>query len=252
MPILRSAVAAAEPDAPRLLALTLMESGDKQAAADVLVQAVAAGQTHLAGLLGDVADDLGNAELAESSYRQAIAAGDSDALNDYGTFLRGQERYDEAIAAFTRAIHAGDALAPGNLVRLHLHDLEDVDTAERLGRQYLDEAKPTTYTALADVCAQREKLDEAEEMYRKSVALKAPKAHINYANFLWEERDDDVGAERELRLAKEEDEPGWGYELGFFLAEHDRTDDARDVLEHAASWGDLDARELLDDLDSQQ
>jgi len=248
LPVLRAAITAGEPDAPRLLAVTLMETGDKEQARDVLVEAVNGGRADLGGLLGDVADDLGDGELAEASYRKAIQAGDPDALNDFAVFLRGEERYDEAIEVLNQAIKAGDSLAPGNLVSLYFDDLEEVDTAERLGRQFLDENKPTTYTALANVCALQGKLDEADELHRKAVALGAQEAHINYAEFLWEERDDEAGAERELRLAKESDEPGWGYELGYFLSELGRDGEASAVLAHAAAWGDLDAAELLEEL----
>ncbi len=252
LPVLRDAVAAGEPDAPRLLALTLIEIGDNEQGRDVLVEAVGGGRVELAGLLGDVADALGDSELAEASYRKAIEAGDPDALNDFAVFLRGEERYDEAIAVLNQAIAAGDSLAPGNLVSLYFDDLEDLEIAERLGRQFLDETKPSTYTALANVCALQQRLTEAEELHRKAIELKAPKAHINYAEFLWEERDDEAGAEAELRLAQDNDEPGWGYELGYFLSETGRDEEAREVLTQAASWGDLDAAELLEELGAEE
>ncbi|MDT7799327.1 MAG: hypothetical protein QOI78_2760 [Actinomycetota bacterium] len=58
-----------------------------------------------------------------------------------------------------------------------------------------------------------------------------------------------MAAEREFRLAKENDEPGWGYELGNFLVVRGRPDEAGDVLAHASAWGDLEARALLEDLE---
>ncbi|MEA5365312.1 hypothetical protein VA596_37690 [Amycolatopsis sp., V23-08] len=250
LPLLRDAVAAGEPGASRQLALTLMETGDYEAAEKVLVTAVDGGETRLAGLLGAVADDLGHAVTAESAYRTALAAGNGEAANDFGVFLRGQERFDEAIAVLTEAVRAGDTLAAGNLVHLYLEDLADVGTAERLAREHLDERRPSTYVALAAVLAARGDLAGAEEAHRRSVELGAPKAHQNFALFLWEERDDPVAAEREFRLAKEDDEPGWGYELGNFLVERGRPDEAGDVLAHASAWGDLEARALLEDLEA--
>ncbi|WP_329051163.1 tetratricopeptide repeat protein [Amycolatopsis sp. NBC_01488] len=250
VPVLREAVAAHEPDADRLLALTLMETGDLEDAKQVLVDAVANGQTNLAGLLGDVADDLEDDELAESSYRQAVDAGDKDALNDYGVFLRSRERYAEAIDILQRAIAEGDSLAAANLVSLYFDDLGDLDTAERLALRHLSRDQPSTYVALANVYAEQGRLDEAEDKFQEAVGLEARKVHQNYALFLWEKREDLIGAEREFRLAKERDEPGWGYELGSFLVELGREDEARIILSTAASWGDVDAEELLEEIES--
>ncbi|MDT7797783.1 MAG: hypothetical protein QOI78_1216, partial [Actinomycetota bacterium] len=151
-----------------------METGDCEAAEKVLLAAVGGGETRLAGLLGDVAGDLGHAGTAESAYRTALATGDGEAANDFGVFLRGQERFDEAIAVPTEAVRAGDTPAAGNLVHLYLEDLADVDTAERLAREHLDERRPGTYIALAAVLAARGNPVEAEETHRKSVELGAP------------------------------------------------------------------------------
>ncbi|NKE57829.1 hypothetical protein FXN61_13705 [Lentzea sp. PSKA42] len=50
-----------------------------------------------------------------------------------------------------------------------------------------------------------------------------------------------VDAEREYRLAEELGEPAAGYRLGAFMLDHGDEDEAADVLERAASCGDLDA-----------
>ncbi|OXM49694.1 tetratricopeptide repeat protein [Amycolatopsis alba] len=249
VPILRAAIAAREPDADRILALTLKEINDLEGAKQVLIDAVAKGQAHLASLLGDIADDLEDDELAESSYRQAIDAGDTGALNDYGVFLRSRERYDEAIDVLRRAIAGGDNLAAANLVSLYFDDLEELDKAEELALRYLSKDHPSTYVALANVYAEQDRLDEAEEKFREALALDANKVHQNYALFLWGKREDLAGAEQEFRLAQDNDEPGWGFELGSFLIEQDRNDEARDVLAWAASWGDVVAAELLEEID---
>lgn len=246
--VLRRAVDAGESEAPRLLALSLIEVNDREGARGVLVQAVEAGRNDLAGLLGDVADDLEDSTLAERSYRLAIDNGDVDALNDFGVFLRGQERYEEAIAVLRRAIESGDELASANLVLIYLEDLNDIGTAKSLGEQYLDESKPKTLTALASVYAESGALDEAEAMYRRAVDLGAPRAHVNLGWFLRDHRHDLAGAEREFRLAQEDDEPGWGYELGALLHDNGRSEEALDVLRYAAEWGDSDAESLLAEL----
>lgn len=250
LPILRDAFAAGEPEASRLYAVSLMETGNHPAAREVLVEAVhERGQVRLAGLLGAVADDLDEPELAESAYRTAIAAEDAQALNDYGVFLRGQERYPEAIEVLERAIAQGDNLAAGNLISLYFDDLGDLDTAERLALHHLTEAHPSTYVALANVHAEQGRLDEAEAGFREAVRLDARLVHQNYALFLWRKRADPIAAEREFRLAQDSDEPGWGYELGSFLVEQDRRDEALDILAWAASWGDVEAGKVLAEID---
>ncbi|MEV5713341.1 tetratricopeptide repeat protein [Amycolatopsis mediterranei] len=250
LPILREAFAAGEPEAARLYALSLMETGNYPAARDVLVEAVhKRGQVRLAGLLGDVADDLDEPEVAEPAYLTAIAAEDEEALNDYGVFLRGQERYPEAVEVLERAIAQGDNLAATNLVSLYFDDLGDLYTAERLALRYLNEEHPSTYVALANVHAEQGRLDEAEAAFREAIRLDAPLVHQNYALFLWQKRADTAGAEREFRLAEDSDEPGWGYELGSFLVEQDRRDEALDILAWAASWGDVEAGKVLAEID---
>lgn len=246
--VLRRAVDVGEIDAPRLLALSLIEVNDREAARDVLVQAVDGGRYDLAGLLGDVASDLDETTLAERSYTLAIDSGYQAALNDYGCFLRDQERYDEAIVMFQRAIDADDDLAAGNLILVYSEDLGDMVTARSLGERYADERKPKTLTALASVCAEMGELDRAEALFRRAVELGAPKAHVNMGWFLRDYRHDLTGAEEEFILARDNDEERWGYELGSLLRQTGRVDEAIEVLEYAASWGDIEAEELLQEM----
>jgi hypothetical protein len=42
---------------------------------------------------------------------------------------------------------------------------------------------------------------------------------------------------------------GWGYELGSFLVEQGRRDEALDILAWAASWRDVEAGKVLADID---
>ncbi|MFC3891239.1 tetratricopeptide repeat protein [Lentzea rhizosphaerae] len=244
--VLEQAVAAGEPAAARLLARGYLDQGRLIEAQELLAPLVAAGRDDLADVLADVLADLGLTEDAESAYLVAVAAGDSKAMNNFALFLAEQSRFDEAVEMFERAVELGDTLAPANLARTHLHDRRDVVSALAVAEQHLDTARPTTYCALAEVYAELGRLDEAEQLLRTAIDLDAQQAHIDYAEFLHRHRNDLVAAEREYRLAAELGEPAAGYHLGAFLLDHGDEDEAADVLEKAASWGDLDARRLLD------
>lgn len=244
--VLEQAVAAGELVAARLLARGYLERGRLIEAQELLGPLVAAGRDDLADVLADVLADLGMTDDAESAYRLAIAEGDSKAMNNFALFLAEQGRLDEAVGMFERAVELGDTLAPANLARTHLHDRHDVAVALAVAEQHLDATKPTTYCALAEVYTELGRLDEAEQLLRTAIDLDAQQAHIDYAKFLHRHRNDLVAAEREYRLAEELDEPAAGYHLGAFLLDHGDEDEAADMLERAASWGDLDARGLLD------
>jgi len=244
--VLEEAVAAGEPAAARLLAQGYLERGRLIEAQELLDPLVAAGRADLADVLADVLADLGMTDDAESAYLLAVAEGDSKTMNNFALFLAEQGRLDEAVGMFERAAELGDTLAPANLARTHLHDRNDAVTALAVAQRYLDAARPTTYCALAEVYAELGRLDEAEQLLRTAIDLNAQQAHIDYAKLLHRHRNDLVAAEREYRLAEELDEPAAGYHLGAFLLEHGDEDEAADVLEKAASWGDLDARQLLD------
>ena len=56
-------------------------------------------------------------------------------------------------------------------------------------------------------------------------------------------------AEDQFRLAWRHNEPGWPYQLGRFLIDDGRPEDAREFLEVAAGWGDRDASDLLNEID---
>jgi Tfp pilus assembly protein PilF len=244
--VLEEAVAAGEPAAARLLARGYLERGRLIEAQELLGPLVAAGRDDLADVLGDVLADLDLTDEAETAYLLAVAEGSSKAMNNFALFLAEQGRLDEAVEMFERAIELGDTLAPANLVRTHLHDRRDVTGALAVAERHLDAARPTTHCALADVYAELHRLDEAEQLLRTAIDLDAQQAHIDYGKFLHRHRNDLAAAEREYRLADELGEPAAGYHLGAFLLDHGDEDEAADVLEKAASWGDLDARRLLD------
>jgi Tfp pilus assembly protein PilF len=243
--ILEQAVAAGEPEAARLLARGYLERGQLIEAHELLAPLVAGGRIDLADVLADVLADLGVNDDAEAAYRIATAGEDSQAMNNFALFLAERGRLGEAVAMFERAVALGDTLAPANLSRTYLHDLHDIAAAQAVAEHHLSPAAPTTYCALAEVYAELGRGDEAEGLLRTAVELGAAQAHIEYAKFLQHHRLDVVAAEREYRLARELHEPSWGYHLGAFLLEHGDEDEAAQVLELAAYWGDLDARRLL-------
>ncbi len=244
--VLEQAVAAGEPAAARLLARGYLERGRLIEAQELLGPLVAAGRDDLADVLGDVLADLGMRDDAEAAYLLAVAEGNSKAMNNFGLFLAEQDRLDEAVEMFERAVELGDTLAPANLARTHLHDRRDVAAALAVAERHVDTARPTTYCALAEVYAELGRLDEAEQLLREAIDLDAQQAHIDYAKFLHRHQNDLVAAAREYRLAEELGEPAAGYHLGAFLLDQGDENEAADVLEKAASWGDLDARQLLD------
>jgi hypothetical protein len=89
---------------------------------------------------------------------------------------------------------------------------------------------------------------EAERLYQGAAQLGAARAHTAYGNFLL-----GIGAveaaEREYRAAVEAGEPRWAVTMGRFLLDTDRADEARDYLQAGVDAGDVEAAELLDELD---
>jgi Tfp pilus assembly protein PilF len=246
--VLREAVAAGEWGAPRELAYALLGSDRPREALNVVKQAIRAGRLDLNSLLGSLAAELGDATTADTAYRMAISAGDLSALNDYGIFLGDQGRYEEAVGVLRRSAALGDVLAPGNLVALYSDDLNDLDSAREFGEKYLEPRRSSVYPVLADVYKRLGRIDKAESLFRQAVELDAPRVHQQYGWFLWHDRKDLAGAEREFWSAFDHDEAGWSYALGSFLVGQGRLEEAHAVLERGLLWGDLDARDLLAEL----
>jgi len=245
--VLRQAVAAGEPDAEELLVRAYLESGSWHAAADWLGPRVDAGHSEFAGRFGVALAGVGDLDGAEDAYRLAVSSGDVAAANDLSILLRDGGRVAEARLVLEQAAAAGDPVAPANLVELYLEAgnlREAVDTAER----YVDDAKPDTLVALGDVRVAQQRDTEAERLYLGAAQLGAARAHTAYGNFLL-----NIGAveaaEREYRAAVDAGEPRWAFTLGRFLLDTDRVDEARDYLQVAADAGDVEAAELLDELD---
>ena len=154
----------------------------------------------------------------------------------------------EAAYVLRQAAEGGDEQAPANLVALHLQ-AGDLITAAETAERYVDDARPDTIVALADVRAAESRPDAAEEAYRKAIRLGGVRAHSAYGQFLLAAYGDAAGAEEQFRLAWRHNEPGWPYQLGRFLIDDGRGEEAREFLEVAASRGDRDAADLLNELD---
>jgi tetratricopeptide (TPR) repeat protein len=248
--VLRHAVAAAEPGADDLLARAYLDGGDWFAAADHLGRVVARGQVRFAGRLGVALAQTGDADRAETAFRLALRHGDLTASNDLAILLAREGRLTEAEPLLRHAADAGDPQAAANLVAL-LHESGDLRAATRVAERYADEERPDTVVALADVRAATGRADEAEELYRRAVALGAQRAHSAYGGFLLAVRGDADAAERELRTAGRHDEPGWQYALGRFLVDDGRAAEARPYVVAAAALGDDEAVTLLAEIDGE-
>jgi Flp pilus assembly protein TadD len=247
--ILRHALAAAEPGADDLLARAYLDGGDWFAAVDLLRRLVGQGQVRFAGRLGVALDQIGDAEEAEAAFRLALDHGELAASNDLAILLSRRGRLDEAVPLLERAASAGDPQAASNLVELLL-EAGDLGRATWAAEYYVDEARPDTLVALADVRALTRRSDEAEALYRRGGQLGALRAHSAYGGFL-AARGDVAAAERELREAGRHEEPGWEYALGRFLVDDGRAAEARPYVAAAAALGDDDAVTLLAEIDGE-
>ena len=245
--VLLQAVAAGEPGAPDLLVRAHLDSGNWHAAAEWLAPLVEQGQVQYAARLGVALAALGDRERAEDALRLAVESGDLAASNDLAILLRDEDRLVEAVQVLTRAAELGDAQAGANLVALHL-EADDVLSAIAAAEALVDERRPDTLVALADVRVLQDRPAEADALYRRATELGALRAHTAYGQFL-AAVGDVLGAERELLQARFHVEPGSAYALGRFLVEEGRSDEAREPLAIAADAGDEDARRLLDELD---
>jgi tetratricopeptide (TPR) repeat protein len=247
--VLKRALAAGEPGAADLLVRAYLDSGSWQACIDWLAPHVAQGQLQFAGRLGVAYAELGDTEGAEQALRLAVDNGEVAAANDLAILLRDLDRMAEAVHVLTRAAEAGDEQAPANLVALHL-EAGSLAAAVAAADKYADEARPDTIVALGDVRAAEGQPDAAERAYRRAIELGGGvRAHTAYGQFLLAAHADPTGAEEQFREAWRHNEPGWAYTLGRFLVDDGRSDEAREFLAAAASWGDRDASDLLDEID---
>jgi tetratricopeptide (TPR) repeat protein len=246
--VLRRAVAAGEPGAPDLLARAYLDDGDWLACIEWLGPYVAHGHVAFAGRLGVAYVQHGDYDAAEEALRLAVEHGEVVAANDLAILLRDTDRLPEALHVLRHAAEGGDEQAPANLVALLL-EAGDLITAAEAAERYADESRPDTIVALGDVRAAESRPDAAEQAYRRAIQLGGVRAHSAYGQFLLAAYGDAAGAEEQFRLAWRHNEPGWPYQLGRFLIDDGRGEEAREFLEVAAGWGDRDASDLLNELD---
>lgn len=246
--ILRRAVAVGEPAAPDLLARAYLDDGDWLACIEWLAPYVEQGHVAFAGRLGVAYVQLGDLDNAEEALRLAVTSGEVVAANDLAILLRDTDRLAEALLVLRQAAEVGDEQAPANLVALLL-EAGDLRAAVEAAEKYADEARPDTIVALGDTRAAESRPEAAEQAYLRAIQLGGVRAHSAYGQFLLAAYGDAAGAEEQFRLAWRHNEPGWPYQLGRFLIDDGRGEEAREFLEAAASWGDRDASDLLNELD---
>ena len=246
--LLRRAVAGGEPGAADLLARAYLDSGDWLGCIEWLGPHVAQGHVEFAGRLGVAYAQMGDIDNAEEALRLAVTSGETVAANDLAILLRDTDRMAEAVHVLRHAAEGGDEQAPANLVAVYL-EAGDLLAAAESAERYADEARPDTIVALGDVRAAESRPDAAEDAYRRAIQLGGVRAHSAYGQFLLAAYGDAAGAEEQFRLAWRHNEPGWPYQLGRFLIDDGRPEDAREFLEVAAGWGDRDASDLLNEID---
>ncbi len=249
--VLRQAVASGEASAPDLLVRAYLDSGSWHAAAEWLGPLVEQGHVRFAGRLGVALVEVGDRERAEVALRLAVSSGEVAAANDLGILLRDEGRLAEGVQVLERAAEAGDPLAPANLVALLLED-GDLPGATIAAERFVDQTRPDTVLALAEVRAAQARAEEADELYREAGRLGALRAHTAYGQFLLAAFNDVDAAEREFVEARRHAEPGWAYTMGRFLIDVGRADDARAYLQVAADAGDRVAADLLAELDGEE
>lgn len=247
--VLRRAVASAEPGSVDLLVAAYLDTGAWSTVIEWLSPLVAAGQVEFAGRLGVALAELGDHTRAEEMLRTAVATGETAAANDLALLLVNDRRLLEAVQVLTRAADRGDPSAPDNLVALHLED-GDLTGAAAVAERYVDELRPDTLVALADVRAVQGRDDDADALYRRAGELGAVRAHTAYGGFLVA-RGDVTAAEHEFREAERHNEPRWAVVIGRFLLDVGRRDAARSYLEVGSDQGDREAAALLAELDGE-
>jgi Tfp pilus assembly protein PilF len=248
--VLRRGVAAGEPAAPDLLISAYLDCGHWHCVIDWLGPRVQHGAVHYAGRLGVALYRNGDVARAEVVLRAALNAGHFAAANDLAILLCDEGRRAEAVQVLTEAAYRGDPQAGANLSSILL-EAGDVSRAEQVAQHWLDESRPDTFTALADVRSAQGREAEAEDLYKQGIELGAVRAHTGYADFLLVLRGDEVAAEAELRAAAQAREPGWAVNLGRFLLDGDRPDEAREYLQIALDHGDDSVLSALAEIDGE-
>jgi tetratricopeptide (TPR) repeat protein len=167
----------------------------------------------------------------------AVAPGNVELLNSLGFALFQQGKSQEAVAAFEKALTADPRhLKAHNNIALAAIELGELELAEAHYRESLAiEPQPAIYSDLGFVLERQGLIEEAAEMYRKSLELDPGSASANYnlaASLA--RRGEFAAAERHFRAALEQKPSAQAYTgLGIVLWRQGRVDDAIASLDAA-------------------
>ena len=182
-------------DANHLLGMVALQTGQNQAALELMTKAIAANSRdasyhfHLAL----VHQAMGDGDKAAASYRRALILkpNDPDTYNNLGNVLARQNRLDEALASYRRAL----ALQPDNPAALNnlgnvLHSLGEMAEAESVYRRAVT-LKPDYADALnnlGNLLREKGDFSEALASYRRALAAAPndPTAHNSIGLALWD------------------------------------------------------------------
>ena len=182
----------ANPDALHLLGLIAQETGQLDAAVELIRHAAdirPSGPLYYS--LAVALHTQGELDAAAENYRKALTLNldDARAHGNLGALLQAQGKLDAAIESYRRAIalNPEDARAHSNL-GIALETQGDTDAAVQNYRRSLalDSNEPRTHNNLGNALRSREQLDEAVDSFRKAIALKPDyaEAHNNLGNAL--------------------------------------------------------------------
>jgi tetratricopeptide (TPR) repeat protein len=128
--------------------------------------------------LGNALYELGRVDDAIASYRRALAlnADFAEAHNNLATLLRGQGRLDEALASYRRALQIKPDFAEahrnvGIVQRLQGHSAHA--QASALRALQIDPQSAATLAVLAELKADAGQFDQAEDLFRRAIAIEA-------------------------------------------------------------------------------
>ncbi len=231
------------PDALYLLGVAALQNGQPKPAAELIRRAIAVNSRqpdyhfHLAMAL----TNSGEADEAIASYRRdlVLRQGDAGTLNNLGNVLAASGKYDEALTCLRRALEAepGNWGAVNNLGTVLLWSLDRKDEAENHYRKALA-LKPDYADAMVNLGnAMRDKGDvtEAAECFRRALALEpgSAAAHNNLGQALWNlgKRDEAMACYRKA-VALDPNLLAAQANLGIALWESGELDEADKIYRH--------------------
>jgi tetratricopeptide (TPR) repeat protein len=121
------------------------------------------------------------------------------------------------------------------------------ERAEGLYRQALEAGEPHAGYYLGELLIELERPQEAVPLLQEVLARGDADAHLPLGNALWDLGDDD-GAERHFRAAADAGELAGMHNLGLFLHDHDRLEEAVPLLRASVAGGHTEPRLLAEAL----